>query len=1097
MYSYVDSNASWLHELKTTESPLERKGMKMKRIPIYSMLLFAILSCTEYDGESNENGVDGGNRGENDGDTSYVVKGLESEIDAVFPHIPVVMPDEDGDTLAIFMVGGGTATRLASLEGSRVNTNHAEAQLSPDGRFVACLRTRGDTLRPVIEVIDIKDSRKRIIAEDPIDTSNGGAGTGSRPTSLVWMDDQHILYSRVKWPSRMTQASRQDVGATSIAGEVWMSDLQGEEQRLVARGPLFRVLGATSRGDSLYVTYLISGRETEREEGFAVIDMASGEMTPLWPAEDGEGLHYRDFKLAILADGTIRILFVAAGRGDRTATAPPTIWSGDPDSGQAERIGVVEQGRTVAERDLTIYDLPTDILLSPSSKKKVVYLTGGMAAGGIWQLDTETEKSTLLNAPEIRGVDGARLLAWTPGGLVVKDRDTLRLLDENGETQGEIRFRESDKTAVASLHASTVVVDREVPYIHQRYDTPDWFDGSWACGPTSAVMAVAYYHQLSPHPITVSYPQSHTSDYGWYVSTDSCGSGTCGYTQTAACEGVTVFSQTKPTPSLPAAGAYGACMNESGYADSGLIKDYARKHDVGGYLTSNAGEVTPDSVRAELDGGAVVVLGTDLTGSGHIVLVRGYTTDGLFIVNDPAGDKHLGYWNSNGAGVRYTWSEMSPNWYLALYGPEQLSYLYESSSCDSTITVHNGAPDGWLPADVEVCLMENNGLRNTKRSASVPAKASWNLPLSDVFSLFSGSAVIMRNQTGVSTIVQRQQSDGVTFYNATRGGGGDPGWGRVGEALYVPVVKNNYYSRSSTISVLNTSSNTARVNVSYYRRDNGALQGTQSFVMSPHARSDASSAAYCASGNSYFCSAVITSDAGQPLSAVVREFNTDGTSPATLNASTAGGHFNYVPVVKRDWYGQTTGLAVFNPGSSSVSVSVTYYRRDSTNTYNNSSTIPGHGTVILRVPDNAGAFIGSATVRSSSAAQKIVTAVYESGDGKYKADNAFANDGAVVSVPGLNTTSGHTSGVTVQNVGDAATNVTIRYYGTNGAMVQTINHANLASNKMHVFSTGTGEIPTNFSGSAVVFADQPIAVTIHRAFPGSGDTHATYSGILY
>ncbi|NOK62511.1 MAG: hypothetical protein GFH27_549293n245 [Chloroflexi bacterium AL-W] len=32
-----------------------------------------------------------------------------------------------------------------------------------------------------------------------------------------------------------------------------------------------------------------------------------------------------------------------------------------------------------------------------------------------------------------------------------------------------------------------------VPYIHQLWSTPEWFNGSWACGPTSSVMAVAHY----------------------------------------------------------------------------------------------------------------------------------------------------------------------------------------------------------------------------------------------------------------------------------------------------------------------------------------------------------------------------------------------------------------------------------------------------------------------------------------------------------------------------------------------------------------------------------------------------------------------------
>ena len=57
----------------------------------------------------------------------------------------------------------------------------------------------------------------------------------------------------------------------------------------------------------------------------------------------------------------------------------------------------------------------------------------------------------------------------------------------------------------------------DVPYIHQLYDTPNWFDGNWSCGPTSCMMAVQRYRKLSDHDITCSSPYSHTSHWGWYI----------------------------------------------------------------------------------------------------------------------------------------------------------------------------------------------------------------------------------------------------------------------------------------------------------------------------------------------------------------------------------------------------------------------------------------------------------------------------------------------------------------------------------------------------------------------------------------------------
>ena len=67
------------------------------------------------------------------------------------------------------------------------------------------------------------------------------------------------------------------------------------------------------------------------------------------------------------------------------------------------------------------------------------------------------------------------------------------------------------------VNGSTTVELSNVPYIHQAYDTPDWWDGDWSCNATAALMALEYYNILPKHPITVSTPSSHTSDYGWYI----------------------------------------------------------------------------------------------------------------------------------------------------------------------------------------------------------------------------------------------------------------------------------------------------------------------------------------------------------------------------------------------------------------------------------------------------------------------------------------------------------------------------------------------------------------------------------------------------
>ena len=68
---------------------------------------------------------------------------------------------------------------------------------------------------------------------------------------------------------------------------------------------------------------------------------------------------------------------------------------------------------------------------------------------------------------------------------------------------------------VLVTEAVTTIVDTEVanltvPYIHQVYDTPDLFNGNWACGHASMVMILAYYGILDPPP-TASFTYSPAS----------------------------------------------------------------------------------------------------------------------------------------------------------------------------------------------------------------------------------------------------------------------------------------------------------------------------------------------------------------------------------------------------------------------------------------------------------------------------------------------------------------------------------------------------------------------------------------------------------
>jgi hypothetical protein len=989
----------------------------------------------------------------------------------VFPRLAVAAPAADGMTLALYLVEGDTATQLATLEGTHAGVNRAIVQLSPDGRYVVCLRTEGDYLRPILEVIDTQAAQRAIIAEGAKDVPEQGA-TSETLTSVAWVDAEHILYSKVQWPGNEEWTTSWEAGTPlPVRGEVWLSDVEGQEQRLLASGSIYRALGASPGGNTLYVTRLIPGREAEREEGFALLDLESGEMRNLWPRGERGAERYHSFKMIALPDGTQRLLFATAQRVDTAPTQPPVIWIADPESGHAEAIATINQGRAVPEYGTAIYDIPRDFLWSPRSEREFIYLADGAALGGAWRVDLDAEMSEPLGGTESLARTGLRLLAWTPEGIVIQTQDGIRLLDENDEVQGEMRFHEGEERALAPAEVLSTVVDWNVPYIHQIDDTPDWFDGDWACGPTSAVMALAYYKRLAPR----------AEGYGWYVPNQ--------YTQQSACSGVNTFDRMQydaATPPHEARGAYGACTN-NGFADRGMIQDYVRKHDVGSY--NYGSPPTEADVQTELRGGAVVLLGTDFTASGHDVIVRGYTNDNpvRYIVNDPAGDWHAGYYNANGNGVQYTWAEMSPNWYIALYGPQYLPDLSKPaySADGSTIIVHNGAPAGWLADNVKVCLMNSNGSPNTTRTASVPANGIWSLSLYSVFGYgsFSGSAVVMRNQTAGSVVVESQTSNPAQAYayNGVMAAGGEPMF-RLGRTIYTPLSIARYSNWHTLITIQNTSPLTASVSITY-REPAGNSRGTFPNPNNPipNPIPPNGSVAVDANvhlGSSFTGSAVVASD--QDIAVVVRE--TNGSMTGGYNGAGAGSTTVHVPLVLKGYSDWTTGFQIQNVDPWGATVTITYYNSNGGVAGTQQVYIPGNGNLWV-VPSVVGPWSGVAVV-SSDRNLAVEVDEYNAGTGDLQSYNGLAWATGTAYLPDVRSSGTWYSGLVIQNTSTAWSQVRL---SVNGAEMWT----------QWIEPHGWRSTGVNGSGSAMVQSlnGQWLVVEVDNYWAAGGDMLMSYMGI--
>lgn len=186
----------------------------------------------------------------------------------------------------------------------------------------------------------------------------------------------------------------------------------------------------------------------------------------------------------------------------------------------------------------------------------------------------------------------------------------------------------------------------EMPYVHQVWDTPDWYNGHSACGATSSIMVIAYFNIVPKWNVWCSASGSspgHYSPYGNYV-----------------CEQYTYreypYSAMATDPNgKPSYGGYGF-MWTGNYSPYSRTAAYYAGHGMFGARYDSNGTFH-QMVVAEVDSGYPFTFCNGLTTAGHIVVINGYDANNrTLIVNDPYGNKNTGVYPSlNGKGVKYDW----------------------------------------------------------------------------------------------------------------------------------------------------------------------------------------------------------------------------------------------------------------------------------------------------------------------------------------------------------------------------------------------------------------------------------------------------------
>jgi hypothetical protein len=340
-----------------------------------------------------------------------------------FPRMPVVSTSlhwrtDDG----LYLLEGDRATFLSLFEGLSAYDCGDVAKLSPDGQHITIMPKWEHQYQYVntLEVVNTQSASRTRVYEEV--KGEDGSSSWERLLSFAWLDDEQILYT-IQRPRDPALCQDPATDPCPVPGELWLTDLEGKKQLLLAADDLHSILGVSPDGRQVYLLrYAASWNPGGQGEWFdlALLDLDSRKIQVLWPEEGAEESLYTHYRLVTLPDGTQRVVFSEWHRD------VPPIWMFDPTSGRSTVVWTHE-----GEILHPSLETPWCFHWSPDSATTFVYLL----ENGLWWVDLETSHTRHL-------VEGStRLLAWGPEGIVIqRQADTFQILDEEGAIQGEIHI---------------------------------------------------------------------------------------------------------------------------------------------------------------------------------------------------------------------------------------------------------------------------------------------------------------------------------------------------------------------------------------------------------------------------------------------------------------------------------------------------------------------------------------------------------------------------------------------------------------------------------------------------------------------------------
>lgn len=319
---------------------------------------------------------------------------------------------------------------------------------------------------------------------------------------------------------------------------------------------------------------------------------------------------------------------------------------------------------------------------------------------------------------------------------------------------------------------------------------------------------------------------------------------------------------------------------------------------------------------------------------------------------------------------------------------------------------------------------------------------------------------------------------------------------------HLPTVQNSG-GRVSSIVIRNPSS-VAPVDVMLrYYNTGGGFVGDQSVTIA------ADGAAIQTPPNNFSGSAVVVADGDVAI--VVRDREGDDVGEYNGVVSTGGfpgweqtGVTLYAPIVKHSRYGRSSRLYITNAGAADTTITVELYRADGTVAASPSSNVAVNGQWNLAFASYCADPNGCRwpVKISSNNSQPLAAIALERDDAvtpnRHRSMyNAFSAGATTLNLPLITANnSGWYTGIAVQNLGAAQTDITVTYFPAPGYPArdaETVRNAPANTTAMLVQSGGQWGA-TRWVGSAQVSANQPMAAVVNQTDGVNLSSYTSFAG---